>query len=186
MDQKNKPFEGQSLEEKLAHYKQLVEETPLCIKIFDNTGKATFINDACKKEYFIKDNDNINNLDWLSSIKEEYRPLALEAFKNGLEGKTSRIDFEHTPGESGHQWCEGLIAPIKDAQGKVTELLFYSIDATEKKATELKLAQKTKDLQARNEELENMNSLMVDRELKMVELKQKIKELEEKLNTRND
>ncbi len=175
----------QDLNEELESYRQLVETTPLCIKVFDAAGKLIFINKGGRKEHSIKDTDDISKWDWVASVKKEYQPAALEAFKKGINGETAHVTFEHTPEGSDHQWCEGLISPIKDANGKVKSVLFYSLDASAKKAAEAELAQKAKDLQTRNEELENMNKLMVDRELKMVELKGKIKELEEKLNTPN-
>ena len=180
MDQKIKDSE------ELEGYKQLVETTPLCIKVFDAAGKLIFINKGGRKEHSIKDTDDISKWDWVGTVKKEYQQAAMEAFKKGLQGKTSHITFEHTPEGSDHQWCEGLISPIKDANGKVKSVLFYSLDASAKKTAEAELAQKAKDLQNRNEELENMNKLMVDRELKMVDLKGKIKELEEKLNASNN
>jgi hypothetical protein len=58
-----------------------------------------------------------------------------------------------------------------------------SDDALRKLNEELeqRITERTKELERRNHELEQMNKVFVGRELKMVELKERIKELEEKL-----
>lgn len=166
------------LKDSLERYRQMIDTSPLCIKVFDGTGKLIFVNQGGRKEHFIKDTDDIAQWDWKGTVKEEYRERVEEAFQNGLKGEMSRVLMEHTPEGSDHEWCEGIISPITDEQGRVSMLLFYSIDATEKMQAEAELAEKAKDLETRNEELEKMNQVMIGRELKMVELKERIRRIE--------
>jgi PAS domain S-box-containing protein len=182
MDERiNLPQENQLLEADPQFYRRLIEKTPTCIKVFDLNGKLIFINKGGRIEHFIKDTDDIGQWDWVSTVKEEYKPEILAAFQRGLAGESSRVEFEHTPEGSSHAWCDGIISPIHDENGNMSELLFYSFDATAKKLVETELAKKTADLESRNSELAKMNELMVGREVKMAELKKKISELEERL-----
>ena len=144
----------------------MIDSTPICIKVFDASGKLVFINKGGREEHFIKDSDDITKWDWVGTVRSEYRETVLKAFQNGLKGEAARIEMEHTPEGSTHEWCEGIISPIKGSDGKVSLLLFYSIDITQKKKSEI--------------ELKKMNRLMLGRELDMVKLKEKIKELEGK------
>lgn len=161
----------QKLKYELEQYKQMTDATPVCIKIFDATGKLLFINEGGRKEHFLRDTDDISSWDWIKTVKEEYRDKVLAAFKNGLAGESSRIEMKHTPEGSTHQWCEGFISPIMDDDGKITRVLFYSTDITDKKEAELETGSS----------LEHINDLVVGREVKMVELKEKIKQLEREL-----
>lgn len=170
--------EGQKLTYELDQYKQMTESSPLCIKIFDASGKLIFINNEGKKEHFLKDSDDISNWDWIKTVKEEYRERVLSAFKKGLAGESSSVEMEHTPEGSTHRWCEGFISPIKNDDGKITRILFYSANITDKKAAEQQYESDKK-----NHFLNNINDLVIGRELKMVELKEKIKKLENELST---
>ena len=73
----------------------------------------------------------------------------------------------------------------KDEKGVLIGYFLAFVDITEIKklqeGLEEKVKEKTRELQARVEELEKFHKLAVGRELKMIELKKKIKELEEEL-----
>ncbi len=172
--------EGQILRENLDRYRQIIDSTPVCIKVFDNTGKLVFINQGGRKEHFIKDTDDISKWSWIDTVKEKYKPQVLEAFKNGLSGKSSRVVMEHTPEGSDHQWCEGIISPIKDKNGKTSMLLFYSVDVSDRENTKAELIKEKKGLEIRNDELSEMNKLLIQKELTMEELKNNLEQLEQK------
>ena len=169
--------EEEKLKDSLKRYEQIIESTPICIKVFDGKGNLLFINKGGRQEHFIKDGEDIAKWDWVGTVKDEYRQQVMAAFQAGLKGEASRVVMEHTPEGSTHQWCEGIISPIKGADGRVSLLLFYSVDITKKKMAELELEKKEKDLFIQNEELERMNKLMVGRELRIAELKEKLKKL---------
>jgi len=119
-------------------YRDLIENTPLCIKVFDKNGKMTFLNKGGREEHFIKDTDDISKWDWVKTVKEKYQSEAREKFKAAFEkGESSRIEFEHTPEGSSHEWCSSLISPIKDKDGNVKSVLFLSDDITALKHAEL-------------------------------------------------
>jgi len=171
------PSDEERLQDSLKRYQEIINSTPICIKVFDNKGKLIFINIGGRKEHHIEDNDDISKWDWVSTIEDKYRPQVMSAFQNGLSGKTSRVIMEHTPEGSTHHWCEGIISPIKNKDGKVSLLLFYSVDISDKKLAEEELKKRELALRAQNEELNKMNQLMIGRELRIAELKEEVKKL---------
>ncbi len=154
--------------------RELIDSTPVCIKIFDTRGELIFLNKNGRDEHHIKDTDDIKKWDWLSSIKEEYRPVVKKAFEEALKGKSGKVEMEHVQG-MGHAWCSGLIFPtFEENSNKVKTVLFYSTDISETKKAE-------EELKNKNRELESFNKIMIGRELTMISLKDKIKELEKQL-----
>lgn len=115
----------------------------------------------------------------------------LQAFK---EGKV--IESEQLVPASG-RWYYIISQPILDAAGRVVNVLEGITDITERKRAEEALKQlnedleqrvreRTKELERRNYELEQMNKAFVGRELKMVELKEKIMGLERNAGIHGD
>lgn len=163
----------QTTEQLLERYKQIVESTPVCIKVFDGDGKLIFINKGGREEHNINGTDDISRWNWIATVKKEYQPEVLEAFKKGLMGVSSRVTMEHTREGSNHAWCEGIISPIKDENGNVTLLLFYSIDVTGREIAEAALMEKEQWMRKKNEELEEINKRLIGKDSEMAELKNK-------------
>ena len=90
------------------------------------------------------------------------------------------------------KWIELFSYPIKDPDSdKVTGVVEFVRDITERKKAELELAkhrehleelvqERTKELDEKNKELKHFNSVFVDREFRIKELKDRVKELEGK------
>ncbi|MBI4692145.1 MAG: PAS domain-containing protein [Candidatus Terrybacteria bacterium] len=107
----------------------IIENTSLCIKVFDEKMNLIFINKGGREEHFIKDDEDIRKWNWLKTVKEQYQMEVVEKFQRAfLRGESSVAEFEHTPEGSSHKWCLGLLSPIKDKEGKVKSVLFLSID----------------------------------------------------------
>ncbi|MHB9019762.1 MAG: PAS domain-containing protein [Minisyncoccota bacterium] len=182
---KEKQFssEEERLKNALEQYKKIIEETPICIKVFDNKGKLTFINKGGRKEHSIKDDEDLSKWDWLGTIKKEYQLKVKEAFEKGLKGVETRLLTEHTPEGSDHQWCEGIISPIKNEGGEVVLLLFYSVDVNERELAKKKLLEEYEAMEIKNQELNKINHYMVGRELKMTELKDELDKMRKNQDT---
>jgi PAS domain S-box-containing protein len=112
-------------------YRALIENTPLCVKVFDRRGNLIFINKGGRDEHKIADDQDVTKWDWMGTIKEEYREEMRKKFEQALAGSNTEIKFEHTPEGSDHQWCHGYLSPIKDDGGDVESVLFYSIDVSD-------------------------------------------------------
>jgi len=104
-------------------------------------------------------------------------------------GNTEWNVVKGLPGSS-IEWIELYSYPIKEpGSDKVTGVVEFVRDITERKQTEAELAkyrehleelvqERTKELEEKNEKLKQFNKLFVDREFRIKELKDKIKELE--------
>jgi len=119
-------------------YRGLIENTPMCIKVFDKDGNLKFLNRGGREEHHVKEGDDLLKWDWLGTVKPEYIPAAKKVFEEAFKGKTGEVEFEHTEDSLAHPWCHGLISPILDEKGKVVSVLFYSTNVTELKRNEIK------------------------------------------------
>ncbi len=152
----------------------LLDNTAMCIKLFDSKGNLLFLNKYGRKEHFLADDADISKWNWKATIKKEYLDDVEKKILAIMSGSlVEKVEFEHTKEGSDHEWCAGALSSVKDEQGFVSGILFYSIDVTDKKKAE-------KVIKERMEELEKMNKLMVDREMKMIDLKNEIEELRNK------
>ena len=86
-------------------------------------------------------------------------------------------------------WISWTNRVVRDEQGRLQGILSVGTDVTERRKAdeairvlnadlERRVAERTAELGARNQDLERFNRLFVDRELRMKELKQRLKELE--------
>jgi hypothetical protein len=156
-------------------FDDLMDNIPLCVKEFNDRGEFVSINKYGKKEHYLTalTDAEIKKWDYMSSIKEEYRPKVKESFDLALSGKVvGNVLMEHIPGTSEATWCLGDFVPL-EIDGKLKLVYFISRNIDNEKFAQ-------KDLEEQKANLEKINSLMVDRELKMIELKEKIRDLENK------
>lgn len=158
----------------------LLNNTPMCIKLFDGDGKLIFINKYGRKEHSILDSDDISKWKWLDTVKKEYQAEVNKKFSEILNGSpVEYVEFEHTEEGSDHEWCSGALSSVKDEKGSVAGVLFYSIDISAKKNAEKAVMEKM-------HEIEKMNKFMVDRELRMINLKKELTEIKERYHVVGD
>ncbi len=86
------------------------------------------------------------------------------------------LDIKHHDGRVTHVLYNASV--YKDTQGRVAGVFAAARDITNRRTMEDELKKKTKELEAKVDELERFNRLTVGRELRMMELKKRIKELE--------
>jgi PAS domain S-box-containing protein len=132
-DEEEHERKKKEIEQSEVKYRGLIENTPMCIKVFDKDGKLIFLNKGGREEHGIKEGDDLLKWDWLGTVKSGFIPAAKKVFEEALKGKSGEVEFEHTESSKAHPWCHGLISPILDEKGKVINVLFYSVDVTERK-----------------------------------------------------
>ena len=125
------------LETQSEDFYDLIENTPLCVKVFDTKGNLLFLNKGGREEHFLKDTDDVSGWDWLGTVKKEYQAEVKKIFDSVLKGGYGEIEFEHIPEGSRHKWCHGIISPLRDKSGNIKLILFYSNDITVRKAAEI-------------------------------------------------
>lgn len=154
-------------------YKVIFELSPQAIVILDKKGKLLDFNNRLF-EWLGYSREEVlgKNLLRLPFLPKHSKIKVMENFTKRMLGKkvpAYELDFVSKSGAK----RVGLITaePIRDAKGKIMEDLVMISDVTDKRNVEEELREKI-------EELQNLNSLMVNRELKMVELKNKLKKME--------
>lgn len=103
-------------------------------------------------------------------------------------GRTHTELVPYPSAENPTRWSELSTFPIKDEQGHVTGVIEYVKNITKRKRAEEELEtyrnhlehlvqERTRELEARTQELEAFNKAMVDREVRIIEMKEKVNRL---------
>lgn len=148
-------------------YKEYIESSPTALFVANPEGRYIFVNDAATKLLGYS-KDELLNMAITDIIFEKNLEPTLKDFANVKD--EGGINKEYTlKAKSGDGVDVQLNAKILD-NGNV---MAFCENISHLKDVERKLEKKI-------QELENINSIMTNRELKMVELKKKIEELESK------
>jgi sigma-B regulation protein RsbU (phosphoserine phosphatase) len=131
---------------------------------------------------------------WYRMIHPADRQAVLEAAQHVLVSKSADT-FEHRiqHKDGTIRWVQTTLVPNIGPEGQLLSYDGVITDITERKRAEEKILgineeleqrvrERTKELERRNYELEQMNKAFVGRELRMVELKERIRELEKAAN----
>jgi PAS domain S-box-containing protein len=129
---------------------------------------------------------------WYRMIHPDDRQTVLDAAHLVLTSKATTT-FEHRiqHKDGSIRWVQTTLVPHVSCEGQLLSYDGVITDITERKRTEEKIlrlneeleqrvSERTRELERRNHELEEMNRAFVGRELRMVELKEQIRELEKK------
>lgn len=113
---------------------------------------------------------------------------APKAFENSINENILR--------EGRQVWIAWTKKAVFGQQRQIVEVFSVGTDITDRRRAEeeihklnieleQRIRERTKELEAKNAELQRMNKLFVGRELRMIELKERIKEMEER-RTKDD
>ncbi len=92
---------------------------------------------------------------WAETEAENYRAADCEVMKSG-NAKMHIVEMQHQI--NNHTiWLDTSKLPLRDDQGAVIGVLGVSIDITERKQDELLLQEKNKEIEAQNEEYQQIN-----------------------------
>jgi len=127
---------------------------------------------------------------WYRMIHADDRQAVLDAAQQMLRSRSTRsLEHRIRHKDGSFRWVQTTLVPRIDSERQVLSYDGVITDITERKRAEEKILMlngeleqrvrdRTKELERRNRELEEMNKAFVGRELKMVELKERIAELE--------
>lgn len=133
------------LNESHKRYIDLIESTPVCVKVFDASGKLIFINKGGREEHLLSDDYDISKWDWISTIENPYKKIVKEKFEKALKGEKSVVEFEHKTDKARNRWDSSVLSPIKDKNGKVVSVIVHSLDITKLKDIESNLGEKVEE-----------------------------------------
>ncbi len=116
-------------------YETLVAASPDCIKLFDIEGKLVYLNHSSLHPECKETGDGKKWFGYLESLMDEDQDKFKKAIKDALLGKKSVIEIRHKPG-SDREVCMEMMAPLKDAEGKIIGIFGVSRDVTKYKRLE--------------------------------------------------
>jgi len=168
------------------HWRSLTESSPYHIMLLGLDGEIKFINrtfhDLAKEEVIGK-----NVLDFTPPDFHDETKACLDKVIQSLTYQEYQTEFITKEGK--HKYLGVRLGPILE-HGIVTSFISCFTDISTEIQAELQLKElvkeRTSELEAKNEKLENFNSLFVGREFRIKELKDEVEQLEEKLKKREE
>lgn len=172
-------------------FRILVENSPDIIARYDRDCRRTYVNPTYLKVARISPQELLATAPVQRSplpvASAEILQLLLHRVVNS--GVAEAVDVVWPKADHLDYWYNIYAFPEFDRQGRVASVMTVSRDITERKRVEealnrlnaeleQRVGERTKELERRNHELEELNKVFVGRELKMVELKERLAKLE--------
>jgi PAS domain S-box-containing protein len=155
---------------------------------WDLVTKEIYYSPRWKGMLGYKDDEIKNDFSaWKTLTDEEDVKTTLNILKELIDGKRDRFEIEYKMKHKDGHWVDILSRANKvvDETGKAIRIVGTHVDITEIKKyrehLEELVAQRTKDLEAKNEDLQRYNKLFVGREFRIKELRDQMKVLKEEL-----
>ena len=134
-------------------WRLLFEQSPLSIQIFDPTGRTIKFNNAWRELFRLTDEQGLafNVLEAPDLIASGAVNLIRRAFE-GEPVKVPPVPFTVSSDPPQIRWIGGVLYPVKDAQGKLMEVVVIHHDITEMKRAEEAMLEINHTLEARVKE----------------------------------
>ncbi|MCF8368736.1 MAG: PAS domain S-box protein [Bacteroidales bacterium] len=182
-----------ALKESEAKFKGIFEHSNIGIVLSDNEGNILEVN----KEFLAllgHSREDIIKMNIRQFTHPDDMPFEINMVNKIISGEINDFRLEkryiHKNGEI--MWADLALTSRKNAQGKIDMIIGMVMDVTRQKkaAEEIKkhhenleklVAERTTELEKKNEELMRFNKLFIGREFRIKELRDKLKELENKI-----
>ncbi|HEX8369136.1 MAG TPA: CHASE3 domain-containing protein [Pyrinomonadaceae bacterium] len=139
--------------------RSIVENSPDCVKVLELDGNMISMNypGMCLME--IDDFMPFRGQQWTNNWEGEYNRLAREAVEKAKRGESAFFQGFACTAKGTPKWWDVTVAPVRDANGKVSRLLVNSRDITERKQAERELEKLLLSEQSARREAEIANRL---------------------------
>ena len=127
-----------------SRFRAVVEQSPLSIHVFAPDGSSMRANDSWNHLWYLGEGEEPEGANVFED--EQLRVAGLLPYaKDGAAGVGSKIPpLYFDPARAGREgeprWLEGVVYPLRDASGEITEVTLMLDDITERKALEEELA----------------------------------------------
>lgn len=194
-ESKNADILNQKLQESETRFSMLMQQSPLVIEIYNLDGLQVSVNKAYEELWQFPASTTVNKFNVLKS-KEVTDTGLIEFVNRAYDGESVKVpDYEFDPkgetesgGHGRNRWLSTKIFPLKDKSGTVTNIVIVHEDVTVRKEADLELKkhreqleelvkERTKDLEAKNKELDKAVKVFVGRELTIRNLQATIRAL---------
>ncbi|MBD1919474.1 MULTISPECIES: PAS domain S-box protein [Cyanophyceae] len=139
--------------------RRILESSQDCIKVLTLEGRLLYLNAGGLNLLEIDDPASVLNAQWLDFWQDEDRQNALAALAAAQAGNAGQLQGYCPTAKGNLKWWDVIVTPIRDASGRVTQLLSISRDVTKQKQSELEREQLLKREQAAREEAERANRI---------------------------
>jgi PAS domain S-box-containing protein len=112
----------------------ILVSSPDCIKALDLEGRLMMMNTTCLCLMEADDFTPFLGREWSELWPPESRPLVRQAMAEACAGGTSHFQAFRPTATGTPKWWDVIVAPVRDADGRVARLVATSRDITERKA----------------------------------------------------
>jgi PAS domain S-box-containing protein len=145
-----------------SRYKNLVESARDCIHVLDLAGRFVEVNRAGLALIGLTDATTILGKRYDQLVDAESSAVALRSIERARAGESVEFEIVTTLADGRRVFWSSVLAPVRDARGRVRSLLGISRDITDRKRLEEELRQKNERLVAALDGLERASTLKDD------------------------
>jgi len=180
----------EALHESEEKFRKLTEQLPIALAVIDKNENIEYVNSKYLETIgYIYETPNLSDWFLFAYPDEEYRNLAIEKWYADIE-KSTREGKDVEPSEYNITCKDGKVRVIEISGTWISDKIVTIFnDVTERvqaeaelhklnEKLELRVNERTAELENNNKELERMVKAFTGRELRMIELKKQIAELE--------
>ncbi|MBI3561112.1 MAG: PAS domain S-box protein [Gammaproteobacteria bacterium] len=142
------------LAESEALLRTIIESEPACIKLIDANGKLVEMNQAGLDMLEVDRREQVIGEDVSQIVVPEHRAEFVKLQQRVIRGEFGSMEFDVIGLRNTRRTLETHAVPLRDATGKIVAALGLTHDISDRKRAETEREQILRELQRRNEEME--------------------------------
>ncbi|WP_309641129.1 PAS domain S-box protein [Flavobacterium sp.] len=121
------------------YLRTILDTEPECVKVLNSKGELLSMNPAGLVMIEADNEQQVLGCRMTDLVDQKYRIGFNRLTKAVFKGNSGTFEFEVTGLKGGRRWLETHAVPLKDATGKIINLLGVTRDITQKKNTEIEI-----------------------------------------------